>query len=84
MNKTTILQRGNTTRTKIAKILDILDDGQWHSIKDINLAAKLNDSQSKAITKFLSFYDFIKLDEEKKKVKLKETARKFLTQSATS
>lgn len=65
-------------------ILEILDDGQWHFIEEIRLAAKLNDSQSRAITKFLSFYDFVTLDEEKRKVKLKETARKFLTQGATS
>jgi len=84
LNKTPILQRGETTRTKIGKILEILNDGQWHSIEDIKLTEKLNDSQSKAITKFLSVYDFITLDEENKKMKLKETARKFLTQGATS
>jgi hypothetical protein len=84
LNRATILLRGNTTRTKIAEVLEILDDGKWHSIEDIRLATKLSDSQSNAITKFLSVYDFITLDKEKKKVKLKETARKFLTQGATS
>lgn len=79
-----MFKRGKETRTKIAEVLRILDDGRWHSIDEIEHKAKLNSSQSKKITEFLNRYDFVTVNDDRNRVKLKEAARRFLTQKATS
>ncbi len=62
----------------------MLDDGHWHQIDDIQVEARLNASQSKKIIEFLKAYEFVTVDQKKKRVRLKEAVRKFLTQKVTS
>jgi len=69
---------GKGTPKRIADVLEILNDGQWHSIDEIKLKAKLDEIQSKKITEFLNEYDFITVDDDKNKLKIKEAVRKFL------
>jgi predicted transcriptional regulator len=83
MHKIINIRRGKVTGKKIAEVLEILNDGQWHSIDEIQSKAKLNENQSKKITDFLSEYDFITVDDDKRKVKLKESVRKFLAPKVT-
>ena len=78
-----VFSGGEVTPKGIAEVLEILNDGQWHSIDEIRLKAKLDESQSKKITEFLSEYAFITVDTDKNRVKLKGTVRKFLAQKAT-
>lgn len=84
MHKTINTQRGKTTRTKMAEVLEILDDGRWHLISDVQTGTNLNASQSKEIIEFLKAYEFVTVDEKKNRVKLKEAVRKFLAQEVTS
>jgi len=68
----------------MAEILEILDDGRWHLISDLQTGTNLNANQSKEIIEFLKAYEFVAVDQKKDRVKLKEAVRKFLAQEVTS
>jgi predicted transcriptional regulator len=68
----------------MAEVLEILDDGHWHLMSDVQTETNLNASQSKEIIEFLKAYEFVTVDQKKNRVKLKEAVRKFLTQEVTS
>jgi predicted transcriptional regulator len=68
----------------MAEVLEILDDGRWHLISEVQTGTNLNASQSKEIIEFLNAYEFVAVDEKKNRVKLKEAVRKFLAQEVTS
>ncbi len=67
----------------MAEILEMLNDGRWHLISDVEAKMNLNASQSKEIIKFLKTYEFVSVD-QKNRVKLKEAVREFLSQGVTS
>jgi DNA-binding IclR family transcriptional regulator len=68
----------------MAKILEILDDGRWHTLDEIRQETRMNRFQTGKVMQFLVDYGFIVLDDTKEKVKLDEKAQRFLTHSATS
>jgi len=72
------------TMSKIAKILEILNDEQWHTLREIQQKMKLNKNQIEQIVRFLKEYNFIRLNEVNKEIKISETVRRFLTQNTTS
>lgn len=65
-------------------MLEILGDGEWHTIDEVRKEMGLSKKQFKPITDFFSEYDFIAVDNSKKRIKVKEDVRSFLLQSATS
>lgn len=75
---------GTSTTSKIADILEILSDGKWHRLEEIQRVAEMDEDQVHWITEFLMEYMLIVPDGTKKKVKLDKTAQKFLTQPATA
>ncbi|MGB8779954.1 MAG: hypothetical protein WCD81_04810 [Candidatus Bathyarchaeia archaeon] len=75
---------GRHTPRRIAEILEILGDGEWHTLDDVRKEMGLNENQVKRITEFLSEYEFIAVDNSKSKMKIKEAVRSFLLQPATS
>lgn len=72
------------TTSKIAQVLEILIDGQWHAIEKIQREARMNKRQLKYVISFLKEYDFLVVNEEKKEIKLKDNFLKFLTQVSTA
>jgi len=66
------------------KLLEALNDGEWHTLKEIQQKAKLNENQIQQLIDFLKEYNFITIDEAKKKIKLDETVQKFLAETSTS
>jgi hypothetical protein len=68
--------------SKIVGVLEILNDGKWHDLEEIQQKVGINESQGLYITEFLEEYEFIIFDEEKKKAKLNREAKKFLTKTA--
>ncbi len=72
------------TTSTIAKILEMLNDKQWHTLREIQQKMKLNENQILQIIKFLKEYSFIIVNEETKEIKLEKTVPKFLTQNTTS
>jgi uncharacterized protein YutD len=62
----------------------MLGDGEWHTIDEVRKQMRRSENQVKRITEFLSEYDFIAVDNSKNRIKIKEAARSFLLQPATS
>jgi hypothetical protein len=80
---TTFLWQGEATPRRIAEVLDILNDGQWHLTEEIRNRMKLTKGQVEQIADFLQKYDFVAIDEVNDKIKLNEEVRKFLRQTTT-
>ncbi|RLI41132.1 hypothetical protein DRO59_07725 [Candidatus Bathyarchaeota archaeon] len=69
---------------KIAEVLEMLEDGRWHTLKEIREKIKLSENKIQRIVEFLKGYGFVLMDEEKGWIKLDETVKEFLRQTATS
>jgi len=64
-------------------ILEILGDGRWHGIEELQQRLNLNERKIQEIAKFLSEYDFVKVDKEHGKVKINRNFQKLLAQTVT-
>jgi len=62
----------------------MLNDGKWHMLEEIQQKTKMDKNQIQPIIEFLEEYNFIVMDEAKKKIKLDKTVQKFLTHTTTS
>ena len=62
----------------------MLNDGRWHALKEVQQKMELNENQIRQVIVFLTKYNFMIADETREKIKLNESVRKFLTQTATS
>jgi len=69
---------------KIAGVLEMLSDGEWHTLRGIRRKMKLNQDQIQQIALFLEEYDFVAFDETQNKIRIEEAVRKFLAKEATS
>jgi hypothetical protein len=72
------------TTSKIVDVLEILSDGKWHRMKEVQNGTEMDEKQVQQIAEFLGKYDFIALDETRKKIKLNKVAQKFLAQPVTA
>jgi DNA-binding IclR family transcriptional regulator len=59
-------------------ILKLLEDGRWHDLNEIRQKIELHDLKVKSLTKFLTHYNFIKLDKDGKKARLDPSIHDFL------
>jgi hypothetical protein len=59
-------------------ILQLLENGKWHYLKDIEKETRLTSCKVESVTKFLATYHFVKLDEAKQKVKIDPPTNRFL------
>jgi len=66
----------------MAKVLDVLADGKWHTEKDVLEKTGLKPEQLKAIVRFLGDYGFLRVNAEKGLIKLNESFRRLLFQEA--
>ena len=69
--------------SKITIILEMIGDGKWHEIEELQLRLGLNEREVQEITTFLNKYDFVKIDKEHRKVKINRNFQKLLTQTVT-
>lgn len=72
------------TTTKMARILELLSDGEWHTLDEIRKRTELTKRNFTRIIQFLEEYNFVVVDEEEGKIKLNENVRKFLAQTVRS
>ena len=63
---------------KADDILKLMENGKWHGLKEIGKRTQLQDLDIVSVAKFLAQYNFIRLDEERQKVKLDPSTRRFL------
>ena len=71
------------TTSKIASILEILGDGKWHRLLEIQQRIKTSRNNTKRIAEFLSEYEFIVIDQTRERIRLNDVA-KFLSQTSTA
>ena len=64
-------------------ILEILSDGKWHGIDELQQRLELDEREVRVIAAFLSKYDFAKSDEENRKVRINRDFQKLLSQTVT-
>lgn len=70
--------------TTICEVLEILNDGKWHKLDEIQKEKGLSKGQVRRIIEFLKQYEFVKLDKMMKKVRIEDSAREFMMRQATS
>jgi len=69
--------------SKIMLILELLGDGKWHGTEELLLRLGLNEQKLQEITAFLNKYDFVKIDDKNRKVKINKDFKKLLVQTVT-
>ena len=62
----------------IDKILELLEDGKWHDIKETREKSNLQEFKVEMIYGFLAEYAFIDFNKEQQKAKLTPATLKFL------
>jgi DNA-binding IclR family transcriptional regulator len=67
--------------SKITLILEILGDGKWHGIEELQKRLGINELKVQEIASFLNKYDFVKIDKEHRKVKINRNFQKLLAQT---
>ena len=67
---------------KLARVLEILTDGEWHRIDELGQKTELDKMRMQKIIEFLERYCFISANRMKEKVMLDETVQKFLAQES--
>ncbi|MEM3673354.1 MAG: HTH domain-containing protein [Candidatus Bathyarchaeia archaeon] len=75
---------GHTETTKMAKIIELLSDGKWHTLEEIQETTQLTKRSIVSAIQFLKEYGFVIVDKEGHKIRLNDDVRKFLTQTITS
>ena len=68
----------------MVEILELLNDGKWHSVEEIRRKMQLKEHEVQKIVTFLKEYNFILLERTRGAIKIEEAARRFLIQSASS
>lgn len=66
--------------SKVTTMLEVLSDGEWHGMEELQQLTELNENQVREIAAFLFEYDFVKMDAENRKVRLNRCFQEFLTQ----
>jgi DNA-binding IclR family transcriptional regulator len=69
---------------KIAQFLQLLTDGEWHSLEDAQKELQLSKKSMKQIAGFLKRYQFATEDETGRKIKINDSAKKFLVERASA
>lgn len=66
--------------SKIALVLEVLGDGKWHRLEDLQHQMDLTSDELGEIADFLGVYGFAEVDESKNRVKINRAFKKILAQ----
>jgi len=69
--------------SKITMVLELLDDGKWHGIEELLLRLELSEREFREVAAFLGKYDFVKVDEKNRRVKINRDFQRLLAQVVT-
>jgi len=67
--------------SKFTVMLQLLSDGEWHGIEELQRVSELEETQVQKIASFLDEYDFAMVDTENKQVRIKSHFQDLLNQS---
>lgn len=65
-------------------VLELLEDGEWHEVREAVKKSRLHESKVELILGFLAEYKFINLNKEQRKAKLTPPMVKFLKETRRS
>jgi predicted transcriptional regulator len=63
--------------SKIDLVLEILEDGRWHEVKELKQSLNLNDDELQEIIGFLSNYELAEFDGMKEMVRINRDFQKL-------
>jgi DNA-binding IclR family transcriptional regulator len=63
--------------------MDLLSDGQWHTLSEVQKRAKLNKDKIQRLTEFLKDYGFIVVNETKGTIRLDGAVQELVRQTST-
>ena len=66
---------------RINILLYILGDGKWQKIDHVQQSIGLSDHEMQEITRFLSQYDFVELDDSSRRVRINRNFKRILANS---
>jgi len=64
----------------IDEILWLLKDGEWHELKELAEKAEIPKVKAEMVVSFLGEYDFIQINEDLKRLKLKPSILEFFNE----
>jgi hypothetical protein len=67
--------------SEIALVLDLLSDGKWHGMEELMQVLGLNEDKFEVIAAFLNKYDFVKVDEKNRRIKINGDFRSLPAQA---
>jgi hypothetical protein len=68
----------HTAVSKLALVLELLKDGEWHAIEELQHLVELEENQVHEIAAFLYEYDLATMDTANRKVKINKCFQEFL------
>jgi hypothetical protein len=67
--------------SEVSTLLDILGDGEWHGLAELQRRVGLVEHKMREIAAFLCRFDFAVVDEVNRRVKVNRDFREFLARS---
>jgi DNA-binding IclR family transcriptional regulator len=71
------------TTSKLGLALEVLRDGEWHGMEELQQLLELNQSQAREIVSFLQEYNLAAIDDQNKRVRIQKYFQEFLAQTST-
>lgn len=68
---------------QIDKIIELLKDGKWHTIKEISQKSKLHEFKIEILADFLARYSFLELNKKERRVKPSQALTAFLEKDSS-
>jgi hypothetical protein len=65
-------------------MLEMLNDGRWHLLEEIEEKIHLDRDRTKEVIDFLKKYNFLVVDNIEKKIRLENEVKRFLNETSTS
>ncbi len=62
-------------------IFELLKDGRWHTLEEINKEVGLQEGKLEEIVKFLKEYEFVQLDRRRRRARLTSSVLAFLKEN---
>ena len=67
--------------SEFALLLEIVGDGKWHELTNLQQKARLTEQTVQSITVFLSNFGFVEIDETKSKLKIRKDFQELLART---
>jgi len=62
----------------LQNILELLSDGEFHGLEELQMKTELNEKQTRTIVEFLTEYGFAEMHHENEKVRINKSTRNLL------